>query len=72
MTKHKYEHQRPPLPDQEISDVRVPYWHRAHRDWRFWAVLFLMLAAMGTYVTTLNLSWRPRNTALPLVVPAVK
>jgi hypothetical protein len=33
---------------------------RAHKDWRFLAVVFLMLAAMVIYVSTANLAWRPR------------
>ena len=46
---------------------------RAHRDWRFLAVLFLMLAAMGSYLFTLDLAWWPRHrtaVAAPLVVSA--
>ncbi len=72
MASYQHEQFNPKTPKGGEGVTHTPYWMRAHRDWRFWAVLFLMLAAMGTYVTTLNLSWRPRNTALPLVVPAVK
>jgi hypothetical protein len=67
MPKHKHE-LHPRIPGPEISDVRAPYWRRAHRDWRFIAVVLLMLAAIATYVMTLNLSWRPRNHVLPLLV----
>jgi hypothetical protein len=44
------------------TDPRLhgPYWLRAHKDWRFLAVVFLMLAAMVIYVSTANLAWRPR------------
>jgi cytochrome c-type biogenesis protein CcmH/NrfG len=44
------------------ADPRLhgPYWMRAHKDWRFLAVVFLMLVAMGIYVSTANLAWRPR------------
>ncbi len=67
MTKHKYEHQHPRIPNQEISDVRVPYWHRAHRDWRFLAVVFLMLAAITIYVMTGDLAWTHHGQAMPLI-----
>jgi len=68
MTKHKYEHQQPRIPNQEISDVRVPYWHRAHRDWRFLAVVFLMLAAIAIYLLTGDEAWGPHGHAVPLIV----
>jgi hypothetical protein len=38
-----------------------PYWKRAHRDWRFWVALFLMLVAMLIYVMSDDLAWRPRS-----------
>ena len=38
-----------------------PYWKRAHHDWRFWAALFLMIAAMIVYVMSEDLSLRPRS-----------
>jgi hypothetical protein len=44
--------------DGEDGGIHGPYWLRAHRDWRFWAVVFLMLAAMATYVFTNDLAWR--------------
>jgi cytochrome c-type biogenesis protein CcmH/NrfG len=67
MTKHKYEHNHPSYPEPEISKVRGPYWRRAHRDWRFLAVVFLMMVAIVTYVMTGNLAWRPHGEALPLL-----
>ena len=38
-----------------------PYWTRAHRDWKFWAALFLMFAAMIIYVMSDDLALRPRR-----------
>jgi hypothetical protein len=38
--------------------IHGPYWLRAHRDWRFWAVVWLMLLAMAVYVFTNDLAWR--------------
>jgi hypothetical protein len=37
-----------------------PYWKRAHRDWRIWFCVVLMLAAMFIYVMSDDLAWRPR------------
>ena len=67
MPKHKHD-THPRMPDLEISDVRAPYWRRAHRDWRFITVVVLMLAAITTYIMTLDLSWRPHHRVLPLLM----
>jgi type II secretory pathway component PulL len=40
---------------------RRPYWTRAHRDWKFWVALSLMLAAMVVYVMSDNLTFWPRS-----------
>jgi len=34
-----------------------PYWTRAHRDWRVWTGVVLMLAAMAVYLMTNDLAW---------------
>lgn len=65
MTKHQHQTLHPS--DGVTIDVRHPYWQRAHRDWRFLMVVFLMLAAMATYVMTGNLSWRNNGETLPLI-----
>lgn len=36
-----------------------PYWHRMHRDWRFWVGALLMAVALGAYVMTEDLSFIP-------------
>ncbi len=36
-----------------------PYWQRAHRDWKTWIALVLMLVGIGVYIMTLDLSVRP-------------
>ncbi len=36
-----------------------PYWHRMHRDWRFWVGALFMAAALFVYVTTQDLSFIP-------------
>ena len=40
-----------------------PYWTRAHRDWRVWVGVVLMLLAMIIYIMTGDLRWRPRIQA---------
>jgi hypothetical protein len=47
--------------------IHGPYWLRAHRDWRFWAVVWLMLLAMATYVFTNDLAWRSGHFRPPVL-----
>ena len=56
MTKHRYEHPHTHYPQPEVSEVRTPYWRRAHHDWRFLAVVCVMLVAIATYVLTSDLA----------------
>ena len=48
--------------------IHGPYWMRAHRDWRFLAAVFLMLAGILTYVLTMDLAWRPHGPGSMAVV----
>ncbi|NNM85889.1 MAG: hypothetical protein HKL96_09080 [Phycisphaerales bacterium] len=53
--KPNHQHQRQEhAKDHQHHDANVaaPYWKRAHRDWRFWFALMLMLGAMVAYVIT--------------------
>ena len=43
----------------------VPYWKRAHTDWRFWIGVLLMLAAMIAYVLSDDLAWGPSSRSQP-------
>jgi hypothetical protein len=43
-----------------VDPDRVPYWKRAHRDWRFWVAVFFLFAAITVYVVTFDLSLVPR------------
>jgi len=47
--------------------VHGPYWLRAHRDWRFWAVVMVMLLAMVVYVVSMNLALRPHGLGRPVL-----
>ncbi|MHB9072612.1 MAG: hypothetical protein ACYC6G_03725 [Desulfobaccales bacterium] len=42
-----------------------------HKDWRTWAVIALMLAAIGTYVFTLDEAIQPGGAATNAGVTAV-
>jgi hypothetical protein len=61
-TKHSHRQYAGSDPDSFHQGQR-PYWKRAHRDWKFWVALSLMLAAMVIYVMSENLAWRPRSQA---------
>ncbi len=60
---HHRDNENPP----EGGDV--PWRKRAHKDWRLWVVVVLMLVAMVIYVTTMDESIRP-GEAPRQVVPA--
>jgi hypothetical protein len=71
MSEKKHVHQRERAVDGEhIPRDTTPYWKRAHRDWRLWVGLFFMLAAVGIYVATVDLSMVPGNHRQPPVSSA--
>jgi hypothetical protein len=41
-----------------INHGQPPYWRRAHRDWRIWFCVIIMLAAMLIYLASGDLRWR--------------
>ncbi len=41
------------------QQTHSPYWKRAHRDWRIWVAVSLMIAGMVVYVASEDLSSRP-------------
>jgi hypothetical protein len=44
-----------------VPHTPVPYWKRAHHDWRFWVGLSLMLAAITIYVLSDDLAFLPHG-----------
>ena len=56
--------------DKAHSDPR-PYWKRAHRDWRFWGAVLLMLACMIMYLWSNDLAGRPRTQPSPPAAPGM-
>ena len=59
MSENKCSHRHHGQHDQNSDrQSQRPYWTRAHRDWKFWVALSLMLAAMVIYVMSDNLAFR--------------
>jgi hypothetical protein len=44
---------------RDHAQPRHHFWKHAHRDWRVWCAVVLMLALMCVYVMTDGLSLRP-------------
>jgi hypothetical protein len=42
-----------------VHQAHRPYWTRAHRDWRVWVGVVLMLVCMIIYLMTNDLAWGP-------------
>jgi hypothetical protein len=59
MNELKKEHHRFENPNgAELHHGHRPYWKRAHRDWRIWFCVIVMLFAMLVYIATGGLRWR--------------
>ncbi len=56
-SKHS-QHRHGPDHDR-LRHAPHPYWTRAHRDWRLWIAVFIMLGAMMIYVLSDDLSVQP-------------
>jgi hypothetical protein len=67
---HSHGHGRDKTPHAHPTEL----WRGLHKDWRTWAVIGLMLAAIGTYVLTLDDSIQPgsaaSNARTTVVIPA--
>ena len=57
----EHHHHRPASGGGGVHSSHLPYWKRAHTDWRFWVGIVLMFAAMIVYVMSEDLAWRPRR-----------
>jgi hypothetical protein len=44
---------------ESVHQKQRPHWTRAHRDWRVWVGVILMLLAMAVYFMTDGFLWRP-------------
>jgi len=43
----------------EPHEQQLPYWKRAHKDWKFWVGVVFIAAAITIYVLSLDLSTVP-------------
>ena len=67
MSRHR--HHRHSAENASHHESRVPYWQRAHRDWRLWVGVVLMFAAMVIYVMTMDLRVRSQPVPQPIEGP---
>jgi hypothetical protein len=59
------------MSNNPLHPAHRPYWRRAHRDWRIWVGVIVMLAAMAVYLMTGDLRWRIHAQPSPSIpVPA--
>ena len=58
MSKHSDQRRGPN--GNAFHHAHIPYWKRAHSDWRFWFGVMLMFVAMIVYIMTGDLALRPR------------
>ncbi len=64
MSESKHHHpQEGPRPPKEES--YVPYWKRAHKDWRFWVGVVFISLALVVYITSVDLSLVPHRVQQP-------
>jgi len=71
MTEIKHHHhpdEGPHEPSDLDHDNSIPYWKRAHRDWRMWTAVFFVAAALGIYIVTVDLALVPRVHAPSVTV----
>jgi hypothetical protein len=66
MNENNYGHHGNEGPDpgsvhNDAHQDQLPYWKRAHHDWRFWVALFFMSAAITIYVLSNNLAFLPHG-----------
>jgi hypothetical protein len=69
--KHTHQQYRDPN-SASVHPAHDAYWKRAHRDWRVWVGVVVMLAALTIYIMTDDLAWRPRLQPQPQTSAVVK
>ena len=47
--------------DDVAKKTHHPYWKRAHRDWRIWFAVFVMIVCMIIYAITIDFTMLPRS-----------
>jgi hypothetical protein len=70
MTDQKHDHAAHQSANHNKVHHDAPYWMRAHRDWRVWLGVILMITAMMIYVMTGDLSgWSHSEPRQPVSAP---
>jgi hypothetical protein len=46
-------------PHRDLKPPELPYWKRAHLDWRMWVGLVFMFTAIAIYVLSDDLAFLP-------------
>lgn len=64
MSANKHDVESEGAKPRDHTHSRRPFWKHAHRDWRVWIAVVLMLALILVYVMTDNLSLRPGKSAI--------
>jgi hypothetical protein len=63
MSQHKHDVESEGAKPRDHAHPRHHFWKHAHRDWRVWIAVLLMLAGIVIYVMTDDLSLRPGKRA---------
>ena len=61
MSMNKHDVESEGAMQRDHTDLRPHFLKHAHRDWRIWIAVVLMLVLILVYVMTDNLSLRPGN-----------
>jgi hypothetical protein len=61
MSNNQGNHQGYGSDHSSIHESHRPYWKRAHRDWRVWVGVVLMIIAMTIFVMSDYFAWLPRG-----------
>jgi hypothetical protein len=64
MSANKHDVESEGAKERDHVHPRHHFWKRAHRDWRVWLAVVLMLALILVYVMTDSLSLRPGKRAI--------
>jgi ABC-type Zn2+ transport system substrate-binding protein/surface adhesin len=64
MSTHNHDVESEGAKTRDHSHPRHHFWKHAHRDWRVWIAVVLMLVAIVAYVMTDSLSLRPGKRAV--------
>jgi hypothetical protein len=64
MSTEKHDVESEGAKSRDHVHARHHFWKHAHRDWRVWIAVILMLVAIGVYVMTDSLSLRPGKRAV--------